>query len=146
MYGHPASGRLSNMKLVSILKDTGYHEDAFVDCLFRHETRNITFTLVVDDTGIKYSKVEDVEHLVATIAPHWKVKLDYSGSQFLGTNLNWEYDRKPKPRDVITSPTVISKALERFRDKPSRGRKTPTPYTDPAYGTRVKMAPFDDSP
>ena len=146
MYGHPASGRLSNKKLVSILKDAGYHEDAFVDCLFRHETRNITFALVVDDMGIKYSKVEDVEHLVATIAPHWKVKLDYSGSQFLGMNLNWEYDRKPKPRVIITSPTVIPKALARFRDKPSRGRETPTPYTDPAYGTRVQMAPFDDSP
>jgi hypothetical protein len=146
MYGHPASGRLSNMKLVAILKDAGYHEDAFVDCLFRHETRNITFALVVDDMGIKYSKVEDVEHLVATIAPHWKVKLDYSGSQFLGMNLNWEYDRKPKPRVIITSPTVIPKALARFRDKPSRGRETPTPYTDPAYGTRVQMAPFDDSP
>ena len=146
MYGHPASGRLSNKKLVSILKDAGYHEDAFVDCLFKHESRNITFALVVDDMGIKYSKVEDVEHLVATIAPHWKVKLDYSGSKFLGMDLKWEYDRKPKPRVIITSPTVIPKAIARFRDKPSKGRETPTPYTDPVYGTRIQMAPFDDSP
>ena len=146
MYGHPASGRLSNQKLVSILKAAGYHEDAFVDCLFNHATRNITFALVVDDMGIKYSKVEDVEHLVATIAPHWKVKLDYSGSQFLGMTLDWDYERKPKPRVVITSPSVVPKALARFRDKPSRGKETPTPYTDPVYGTKVQMAPFDDSP
>jgi hypothetical protein len=146
MYGHPASGRLSNKKLVSILKDAGYHEDALVDCLFRHETRNITFALVVDDMGIKYARVEDVEHLAATIAPHWKVKLDYTGSQFLGMNLKWEYERKPKPRVTITSPTVIPKAIARFRDKPSQGRETPTPYTDPTYGKRVQMAPFDDSP
>ena len=146
MYGHPASGRLSNKKLVSILKDAGYHEDKFVDCLFKHASRDIIFALVVDDMGIKYSKVEDVEHLVATIAPYWKVKLDYSGSKFLGMDLKWEYERKPKPRVIITSPTVIPKAIARFRDKPSKGRETPTPYTDPVYGTRVQMAPFDDSP
>ena len=146
MYGHPASGRLSNKKLVSILKTAGYHEDAFVDCLFKHETRNITFALVVDDMGIKYSREEDVEHLAATIAPYWKVKLDYTGSQFLGMNLKWEYERKPKPRVIITSPTVIPKAIARFRDKPSQGRETPTPYTEPTYGKQTQMAPFDDSP
>jgi hypothetical protein len=61
-------------------------------------------------------------------------------------NLHWEYDRKPKPRVIITSPSVVPKALARFRDKPSRGKETPTPYTDPVYGTKVQMAPFDDSP
>ena len=147
MYGHPAAGRLSNKKLVKILKDGGYDEDEYVDCLFKHRDRNITFVLVVDDMGIKYSREEDLQHLIDTITPYWKLKVDRTGTKFVGMRLKWEYDRKPKPRVTIDAPTVIPDALLKFRTGgPKTGRETPSPYTEPVYGARVQTAPFEDSP
>ncbi len=145
LYGHPAAGRLSFHKLKGILEAAGFIENPFVDCLFKHNTRNIQFALIVDDMGIKYSNKEDLDYLISVIEPHWKLKVDLSGSKFLGMHLVWEYDR-PKPRVLIFNPTVVRDALARFApNKHMRGRTTPSPYTQPVYGLRTQHGAFDDS-
>ena len=63
MYGLPQAGLLSQLQLVSLLYESGYHQTS-TPMLFRHATRDITFCLVVDDFGVKYSKIADLEHLV----------------------------------------------------------------------------------
>ncbi len=42
----------------------GYHECKNTQGLWYHKTRNITFTLVVDDFGVKYVDKTDVKHLI----------------------------------------------------------------------------------
>ena len=144
LYGHPASGRLSFLKLKGILEEGGFYEDLEVDCLFKHRTRNIMFTLIVDDMGIKYAKQEDLDYLVSIIEPHWKLKVDLTGSKFIGMHLAWQYDR-PVPRVIIYNPTVVRDALARFAPgKKMRGASTPSPYTQPVYGKRTQTGPFDE--
>ena len=134
MYGHPAAGRLSNEMLKSLLLDKGYHEDPLVSCLFKHETRPIAFALVVDDLGIKYTSDDDLEHLAASMSPGWAVKIDRSGSKFLGMNLTWNYDPK-FPTLEIDAPSVVPKNLQRFRPNMKlKGRDTPSHYVPPSYG------------
>ena len=131
LYGHPAAGRLSFIKLKEVLEAADFYEPPFVECLFIHKTRNITFALIVDDMGIKYSKDEDLQFLVDVITPHWKLKVDTSGSRFLGMHLVWQYDR-PIPRVIIFNPTVVKNAISRFvSGTVLRGRPTPSPYTKP---------------
>jgi hypothetical protein len=145
LYGHPAAGRLSFIKLKDILEDAGFYEHPFVECLFIHKTRNITFALIVDDMGIKYSKEEDLQFLVDVITPHWKLKVDTTGSRFLGMHLVWQYER-PVPRVIIFNPTVVKNALSRFvAGTVMRGRKTPSPYTQPVYGKNPQMSVFDET-
>ena len=145
LYGHPASGRLSFLKLKGILEDGGFYEHPLVDCLFIHKTRNIMFTLIVDDMGIKYATQEDLDYLVSVIQPHWKLKVDLTGSRFIGMHLAWQYDR-PVPRVILYNPNVVRDALARFvPDKKMRGTSTPSPYTQPVYGNRSQTGPFDDS-
>ena len=127
MYGHPAAGRLSNEMLKSLLLSQGYYEDPLVSCLFKHETRSTVFTLVVDDLGIKYTSNDDLEHLAASMSPGWAVKIDRSGSKFLGMNLTWNYDPKD-PTLEIDAPSVVPKNLQRFRPNMKlKGRDTPCP-------------------
>jgi hypothetical protein len=62
MYGLKDAGKLSNLRLVSLLSASGFLETA-TPCLFRHVSRPISFVLVVDDFGIKYQNRDDYDHL-----------------------------------------------------------------------------------
>ena len=64
MYGLPQSGMLSNKLLKERLTDYGYDELPHTPGLFKHKTRPISFSLVVDDFGIKYIGKENALHLI----------------------------------------------------------------------------------
>jgi hypothetical protein len=53
MYGLPQAGRLANDQLVKFLQPHGYAPCKFTHKLWKHDTRKIYFTLVVDDFGVK---------------------------------------------------------------------------------------------
>ena len=59
LYGLPQSGRISQDHLILLLHQHGYYQCKNTPCLFKHETRDIQFVLVVDDFGIKYKNEED---------------------------------------------------------------------------------------
>jgi hypothetical protein len=54
VWGLPQAGILANKLLRKRLKPHGYYECINTPGLWRHETRPITFSLVVDDFGVKY--------------------------------------------------------------------------------------------
>ena len=62
MYGLKKAGIIDFNRLVEILALAGYHLIKHINRLWKHKTRNIMFTLVVDDFGIKYSNIEDMQH------------------------------------------------------------------------------------
>ena len=53
MYGLQQAGILDNKLLKQRLSDEGYHEQPHTPGLFRHDKKDVYFTLVVDDLGIK---------------------------------------------------------------------------------------------
>ena len=53
LYGLKESGRIANEDMIDHLASFGYHESKFTKELFKHDSRDISFTLVVDDFGIK---------------------------------------------------------------------------------------------
>ena len=64
MYGLPQAGLLAQELLQERLAEHGYHQSKIIPGLWKHETRPIVFTLVVDDFGVKYVNKEDAEHLM----------------------------------------------------------------------------------
>ena len=54
MYGLPKAGILANKLLKKRLAKYGYFEMPHTPGLWKHVSRPIAFTLVVDDFGIKY--------------------------------------------------------------------------------------------
>ena len=56
MYGLPQAGLLANELLEKQLQEHGYKQREIIPGLWKHDTRDITFTLVVDDFGVKYCK------------------------------------------------------------------------------------------
>jgi hypothetical protein len=67
VWGLPQAGILANKKLRWKLAPFGYHECIDTPGLWKHESQPLTFTLVVNDFGVKYEKKEDADHLIASI-------------------------------------------------------------------------------
>ena len=61
-----STGCIAHDDLVNHLEKFGYIK-TLVDGLFVHQTKNIAFTLVVDNFAIKYTNKADADHLIAAI-------------------------------------------------------------------------------
>ena len=64
MYGLSQAGNLENDKLIKELAVKGFGKKNHTPGLCKHKTKPVTFALVVDDFGIKYTHNEDVEMLL----------------------------------------------------------------------------------
>ena len=77
MYGLPQAGIIAQQLLEERLAEVGYHQSKIVPGLWTHKTRNISFTLVVDDLAIKYIKQKDAQHLVDAIQKDYNITVDW---------------------------------------------------------------------
>ena len=138
MYGLPQAGRLAYLKLINNLATSGYVKAGLTPGLFKHTTRNTIFSLVVDDFGVKYSSLEDANHLIQALRQHYTVTTDFTGKLFLGMHLDWNY----KLGHVdLSLPGYVVKALTRFLHKfPAHPQDSPHPCTRPNYGAKVQWA------
>ena len=78
-YGLKEAGFLSNQTIVKLLKKHGFHQAKHTQGFFKHESRNVSFTLVVDDLGIKYTDKADVDFLIASLEEVYTMTLDMEG-------------------------------------------------------------------
>ena len=141
IWGLPQAGILSNKLLKERLAPHGYYEVEHTPGLWRHETRDIAFTLVVDDFGIKYTNKADAEHLYNCIAEHYKVKADWEGKMYCGITLDWNYQDRTV---TLSMPGYVEKMLRNFNHrKPTKPQDSPHPAPPRKYG-KAAQAPIDN--
>jgi hypothetical protein len=113
MYRLPQAGILSNELLQHILAKDGYRPTPHTHGLWRHDTRPISFSLVVDDFGIKYVGREHAAHLMEAITKNYNIPSDWKGSAYCGLTLEWDY----KNRTVdLSMPGYIKAALHKYQN------------------------------
>ena len=78
MYRLPQAGLLTNKLLEQCLNKHRYFQSKLVPGLWKHITRPISFTHLVDDFGIKYVGKEHVDHLMNVLQEHYQVKADWT--------------------------------------------------------------------
>ena len=100
MYGLPQAGRIANDALVLHLAKDDYHQSKMIPGLFHHESRPVSFCLVVDDFGIKYAGKENAEHLINTLKSKYTITIDWEAKQFCGINLTWDYKNRTVDMDM----------------------------------------------
>ncbi len=88
MYGLPQAGILAQELLEQRLNKHGYFQNKAITGLWMHQTRPISFTLVVDSFGIKYIGQEHVMHLFSILKKHYKLSEDWKGTKFIGLRSN----------------------------------------------------------
>ena len=120
MYDLPQAGRLANKLLEKRLNLEGYYHCQYTRGLWRHVWCPITFSLVVDDFGIKTIGLTHAKHLQHALEKYYEVDVDWKGQLYCGIHLNW--DNKKKMVD-LSMPGYIPKALARFQRPPRSGRR-----------------------
>jgi hypothetical protein len=145
IYGLPQAGRQAQDRLVKHLKADGYTQCKNTPSLFRHNTRDIAFTLVVDDFGIMYTRDEDLEHFLGTLRKQYEITEDRGTLQkYVGITI--EHDRDANTI-TLSMPGYIEKALVRFGMSTARGVSSPAVYVPPEYGAKITYDEVvDDTP
>ena len=82
----------------------------------------MSFVLVVDDFGIKYSSPKDLNHFLNALHDIYSISVDMSGLHYVGLDINWNY--KYKYVD-ISMPHYIPDLLQQLVYTPSISEYAP---------------------
>jgi hypothetical protein len=145
MYGLPQAGLLAQEQLITRLNKAGYTQSKVTPGFWKHAWRPISFTLVVDDFGVKYVGKEHAEHLISVLKQDYEIDTDWEGTRYLGLTLDWDYIER---QVHLSMPGYIAKALTRFaHPTPNKPQHQPHPHTERIYGATIQYAKkTDDSP
>jgi hypothetical protein len=144
MYGLKEAAILAYEQLVAPLKPHGYYPVSNTPGLWRHLTKPTTFTLAVDDFGIKYFTRADADHLFDALSTKYTITKDWSGDSYLGFHLAWDY---AAGHVDVSMPGYVQKALATLgHTPPLRPQHAPHLWTAPVYGANTQLAPSDLTP
>ena len=93
MYGLKQAAILAYQHLSKLLYQANYRPIAGSVGMWNHINKDIMFNLCVDDFGVKYYDKTDVEELMNIIQQKYNIKPDLSGRNFLGYELEWNYEQ-----------------------------------------------------
>ena len=111
-YGNfPQVGILANKWAWRKLAPFGFKEHKNTPGLWYHETRPISFTLVVDDFGVKNISKDDVVHLMKSLHSRYTLTEDWTGDLYCGITLAWDYIKR---KADISMPGYIKKKLQEY--------------------------------
>ena len=136
MYGLKDAGKLSNLRLVSLLSQSGFVETS-TPCLFRHVSRPIAFILVV-----KYQNRDDFDYLVSSLSHLYQVKAHPVATKYLGFHI--VHNRVHRTLS-LSYPGYIDALLLRLRPRGVKAASSPSIYTPPHYGSSQPQQPTHDS-
>jgi hypothetical protein len=88
MYGLPQAGILAHGLFEQQLNEQGYQQSQVTPGLWKHLLRPISFTLCVNDFGVKYIGREHAKHLLQVLNMHYKCSQDWDGEKYLGMDIN----------------------------------------------------------
>ena len=128
---------ISNQQLKKQLKEHGYRQSKLVPGLGKHDTRPIQFTLVVDDFGVKYVGKEHAIHLKNLLEAHYKLTCGWTGRQYIGITLDWDYKRRQVHLSMLG---YVKKALKQFCHKMKKQQHSPYSCAPIKYGATKQYA------
>ena len=96
------------------MEQYGYFRLKTINGIFTHQEDNISFTLVVDDFGIKYNNKDDILKLINILQAKYTITQEWSEKAYLGMKLNWDY--KEKTLD-ISMPGYVEESLRLFNQQ-----------------------------
>jgi hypothetical protein len=144
MYDLKQAGLLAKQLFQQILEPYRYYPARHIPGLWIQKTKQIAFTLVVDDFAIKYAGEESAHHLRNALLRSYEITTDWGGTVYSGIMLKWDYQ---KQTCNISMPGYVATVLNKFQhDNPRNLQHTPSKYLTPVYGAKTQYATRDDTP
>ena len=91
MPGLKQASIIANKRLSEHLSKAGYKQSRFTPSLWKHTKLPISFTLVVDDFGVMHKGRKNAQHLIDTLRSLCTISIDWTGSKYLGLDMQWDY-------------------------------------------------------
>jgi hypothetical protein len=143
MYGLPQAGIITQQLFKECLQKHGYHQSQTTPGLWKHNTRPISFSLFVNDFGVKYVGEENAQHLLDTVRHYYKCSCNWKGERYCGLTLKWDYEGK---KVHIPMPGYVTKALTRFQHPPPvKSQDQPYSHAKPNYGAKTQHVTAEDT-
>jgi hypothetical protein len=144
MYGLRQAGLLANQLLQTRLAPFGYYTARHTPVLWLHQTRPISFTLVVDDFAVKYVGKQHAEHLRNALLRTYELTTDWTETVYSSITLKWDYKKRTCD---ISMPGYVSNVLSKFQhDAPKHPQHTPSRYFTPVHGAKTQYTTKDETP
>ncbi len=89
MYKLPQTEIIAQELLKERLLKAGYSQSKITPGYWKHEWRPISFTLVVDDFGVKYIGKDHAMHLIKSLKEHYEVEEDWDRRCYVGVRIDW---------------------------------------------------------
>ena len=112
MYGLKQVGIIAHKTLIHHLAPFRYHPARHTLGLWQHENRDTIFTLVVDNSSIKYTSLDNAQHLLHALKEKYTISEDWEAKLYIGIALKWYYSKLTVDPSM---PVYVNAALQRFR-------------------------------
>jgi hypothetical protein len=143
MYGLPQAGIIANNKLRKHLSEFGYIPTKHTPGLWKHKTRPVQFSLVVDDFRVKYVGKDNALHLIDAIKALYECTTDWDGTLYCGITLKRDYLARTVDLSI---PGYINSALDKFQHPlPSRPEHSPHAWNKTVFGQTTQQPFPEDS-
>jgi len=142
MYGLKQAAILAYDHLKHNLGKFGYSPLTHTPNIWKHKTRRTLFCLCVDDFGVKYFSQDDANHLINALKSSYKMTVDWTGNNYCGLNLKWNYKLNFVDIDM---PGYIAKVLKKYNVPSLPPQHSPHTYNIPVYGKKTQFAPPPDT-
>ena len=143
IYGLPQAGIIAQELLAKRLKEHGYSQSETIPGLWKHEWQPITFSLVIDNFGVKYVGEEHAQHLLQTIQKYNECSVKEKGERYCELTFKWDY---PGKKVHLSMPAYIENAPKRFQHPPPVvPQNQPHPHVHKTYGAKVQHAMAPDN-
>ena len=83
MYRLPHAVIIAQKLLEESLKKHGYCQSDKTPGFWKHDTRHICFSLIVDDFGVKYVGKEHADHIIGVLEELYVVDKDWEGKKYI---------------------------------------------------------------
>jgi hypothetical protein len=97
---------------------------------------HVSCLLVVDDFAIKYTKLEDAQHLINALKKDYNITVDWEATKYIVLTIEWDYGNR---KVHVHMPGYLSKALLQFNHpQPKKKQNSPYPQVAPQYGAKIQ--------
>ena len=79
---------------------------------WKNDTQPISFTLIVDEFGVKYVSKKHVNHLINVLKKHDTMAEDWESENYGGVTLDWYYTKR---QVHLPMPECVKDSLIRFQ-------------------------------
>ena len=108
IYRLPHAGIIAQKLLEERLAKHGYRQSDKTPGFWKHDWRPISFSLIVNDIGVKYVGKEHTDHLIKILEEQYVVDKDWEGKKYCGINPDFDYVKR---QVHLSMPGYCSKAI-----------------------------------